>query len=313
MTKKQGKYLSGFSLLLAGLMAAVFVYNWNDIYTIFVRINIAWAFAGFVFHFVNYIFRGIRLKIIAGSPNISFYESFGYSVFHGVISYLMPMQTGDISLPVLLKTTGKIGLKTGVGILVKLRLLDMSMLGCLSFFAALVGARMISPTVHAAWILASILLAVSIFVFQYLGEGANFIARRFFQISADISHYLKFDPIHFFITGCIWISICLSQYCMIQSIGLDLRISEVVFLSTIQFPLQLLPLQGFANSGNHEGGWIVALTLMGFNGEQALDYALASHGVLIVYVALLGLMGGIVSNKKLGSFLRLIWPIPLQK
>ena len=70
---------------------------------------------------------------------------------------------------------------------------------------------------------------------------------------------------------------------MIKSIGLNLTIAEVTFISVIQFPLQLLPLQGFANSGNHEGGWVASLVFMGFETQQAMNYALISHGVIILY------------------------------
>ncbi len=304
MTKTHGRYLSAFSLVLAASMAVFFAYNWNDIYKIFLKINLVWALIGFVCHFLNYIFRGMRLRILSGPNTLSFYESFNYSVSHGVVSYLMPMQTGDISLPVLLKTTGKIDLKKGVALLVKLRFLDISMLGWLSFIASFFGARIISPMVHMIWILSSIILAISFFIFQYIGKLSHSLVTLFLKTTADFSELLKFDLQEFMLTFCIWVSICLCQYCMIRSLGLDLGMSEVIFISTIQFPLQLLPLQGFANSGNHEGGWIAALTLMGFNVENALDYALASHGVLIVYVTLLGLVGVIISNKKIENFIK---------
>jgi hypothetical protein len=70
----------------------------------------------------------------------------------------------------------------------------------------------------------------------------------------------------------------------------------------MQLPLQLLPVQGLANSGNHEGGWVAALVLMGFNAQEALKFALASHGVLIGYVALLGLVAVFMGyHKKMES------------
>lgn len=302
MAKNYGRQLRVFSILLAVLMVAFLAYNWIDICQIFSNINLVWVAVGFVCHSFNYIFRGIRLKILAGSKKISFFESFNYSLFHGVLSYLMPMQTGDLSLPVLLKTTGKMDFKKGVVIIAKLRLLDLSMLGWLSFFASFFGARMISPMIHVIWFFSSIILAVSFFIFQWLGKRTHYLIVRFLKITADFSELLRFDRLEFMMTFCIWVSICLSQYCMIRSLGLDFGISEVLFLLTIQFPLQLLPLQGFANSGNHEGGWVAALMLMGFNVDNALDYALASHSVLIVYVALLGLLAIMTGNRKLFFF-----------
>lgn len=298
MAKNDVRNLSALSILIAVSMAVFFAYNWNDIYRIFLKINPAWALTGFICHFLNYLFRGMRLKILTGPKNLSFSESFNFSLFHGVLSYLMPMQTGDASLPILLKTTGKFDLKTGVAVIAKLRVLDISILGILSFVASCFGARMISPVVHMIWFASSIILAVSFFVFQYLGKLTQPLVFRFLKITGDCSEFLKLDLLEFMITGCVWVSIVFSQFCMIRSLGLDLMVPEVIFISTIQFPLQMLPLQGFANSGNHEGGWVAALMLMGFNADAALDYALASHGVLIVYVALIGLVGAVTLHKK---------------
>ena len=54
--------------------------------------------------------------------------------------------------------------------------------------------------------------------------------------------------------------------------------------------MQLIPVQGFGNSGNHEGGWVAALVLMGFQPDEALRFALTSHAVVLVYVLILGVV-----------------------
>jgi hypothetical protein len=299
MAKNNVRNLRALSILIAASMAVFFAYNWNDIYRIFLKINLAWALTGFICHSLNYLFRGMRLKRLTGSDILSFFEALNFSIFHGVLSYLMPMQSGDASLPILLKATGKFDLQKGVAVIAKLRVLDVSVIGILSFIASCFGARMISPVVHMIWSVSSIILSASFFMFQYLGKLTQHLVFRFLKLSGDCSEFLKLDLLEFAITGCIWTSIIFSQFCMIRSLGLDLMLPEVIFISTIQFPLQMLPLQGFANSGNHEGGWVAALVLMGFSADAALDYALASHGVLIVYIALIGLVGAVTSHKKI--------------
>ena len=57
-----------------------------------------------------------------------------------------------------------------------------------------------------------------------------------------------------------------------------------------QLPLQLIPIQGFANSGNHEGGWIAGLALLGIPTSEAVDFSLTSHALLIIYVLALGIV-----------------------
>ena len=204
-------------------------------------------------------------------------------------------------MPVLLTTTGKIKLKESVGVLVKLRIIDFSMIGIFMIFGSLLGARMISPTVQTLWLLSGILLAFVWFFFQKFGRISNYLLKKF-KYEFDITELLKLNFIELFVTFLIWTSVYASQYCMIRSIGLDFKLSEVIFLSSIQLPLQMLPVQGFVNSGNHEGGWVASLVLMGFSAQDSLKYAIASHGVLVVYVALLGLLAMITGSRKIASF-----------
>jgi uncharacterized membrane protein (DUF106 family) len=51
-----------------------------------------------------------------------------------------------------------------------------------------------------------------------------------------------------------------------------------------------MPIQGFANSGNHETGWTGALLLMGYAAEPALNFALTSHAIILIYALLIGLI-----------------------
>jgi hypothetical protein len=279
----------------------VFFYNWSEISSVYNTINVYWAFTGFGSYVVNYIFRGIRLRILTGSRIKFFSEAFHFSILHGFFSYLLPLRTGDASLPVLLKTTGKINLKESVGVLIKLRIIDFSMIGIFAIFASLFGARMISPTVQALWLVAGSLLTLFWVIFQKFGRISNYFLKKF-NYEFDISALLKLNFIELFVTFFIWLSVYASQYCMIRSIGLDFKLSEIIFISSIQLPLQMLPVQGFANSGNHESGWVASLVLMGFSAQESLNYAIASHGVLLIYVAILGLLAMITGNRKIVSF-----------
>ncbi len=297
------KYLRLFSLFLSLMVVGFFFYNWNEISSVYNTINIYWAFTGFGCYVVNYIFRGIRLRILTGSKIKFFSEAFHFSALHGFFSYLLPLRTGDASLPVLLKATGKINLKESVGVLIKMRIIDFSMIGIFTIFGSFFGARMISPTVQTLWLLSGILLTLFWFFFQKFGRISNYFFKKF-NYEFDISALLKLNFIELFVTFFIWMSVYASQYCMIRSIWLDFKLSEVIFISSIQLPLQMLPVQGFANSGNHEGGWVASLVLMGFTAQESLKYAIASHGVLVVYVGLLGLLAMITGTRRIASFFK---------
>lgn len=303
----QKKYLKILSLILTLIVAGFFFSNWNDIIQIFYKINTGWAFTGFVFYVMNYVFRGTRLRIMTGYRIDFFKEAFHFSILHGFLSYLLPMRTGDASLPILLKATNKIDLKNSISVLLKSRIIDLSMVGCFTCFGALMGARIISSMVQGLWLLSGFLIMLSWFFFKKIGSIGNYLIKKKFEYDFDISTIFLFNHKEFLHTFIVWVFIYISQYCMIRSIGLNLQLSEVIFISAIQFPLQMLPVQGLANSGNHEGGWVSSLVLMGFGTQDALKYAIASHGVLILYVALLGLLALITGNAGMISIFKKIY------
>ncbi|MBC2703250.1 lysylphosphatidylglycerol synthase transmembrane domain-containing protein [Desulfobacula sp.] len=298
------KYLKILSVLLLFIVVWFVFYNWNDILNVYFELNIYWAFIGFGCYVISYIFRGVRLKLLIGLKIEFFNEALHFSVLHGFFSYLLPLRAGDVSLPVLLKATGKIDLKEGIGALVRLRILDLSMVGIFTAMGAFSGARAISSAVQIIWFISGIALTFSWLILKKIGKIGDYLIKKIFQSKFDITTILKINSKEIFITFFIWMSVYACQYCMIRSIGLDLKLSEVVFLSAIQFPLQMLPVQGLANSGNHEGGWVSSLLLMGFSAQESMKYAIASHGVLIIYVALLGLLAMITGNRKIVSFFK---------
>ena len=88
----------------------------------------------------------------------------------------------------------------------------------------------------------------------------------------------------------IWLSIALTIWCIAVAMRLYISIEDIILLIALQLIMQLLPVQGFANSGNHESGWVAALVLTGRPMDIALKFAFTSHAILLLYVLLLGLI-----------------------
>ena len=63
-------------------------------------------------------------------------------------------------------------------------------------------------------------------------------------------------------------------YCIVKAINLPIGLGDIWLIITIQLPLQMIPVQGIANTGNHEGGWIAALVLIGIPFAKALNLLL---------------------------------------
>jgi uncharacterized membrane protein YbhN (UPF0104 family) len=83
---------------------------------------------------------------------------------------------------------------------------------------------------------------------------------------------------------------------------------QIVAVSIIMVPLTLLPLQGFANIGTHEVGWVAAFSLFGQPQEVSLAIATSSHIILLLFMLVIGTLGlvTLVVNPSTRSFSRRI-------
>jgi len=79
-----------------------------------------------------------------------------------------------------------------------------------------------------------------------------------------------------------------------QAVGLELGFGDVWLLLALQLPLQLLPVQGLANTGSHELSWVTGLAVLGVPADDGLRFALASHALIAGYVATLAPLGATV-------------------
>jgi uncharacterized membrane protein YbhN (UPF0104 family) len=95
----------------------------------------------------------------------------------------------------------------------------------------------------------------------------------------------------------VWMGIGGCLFCAARAVGLSLGLGDAIFLISVQFPLQLIPIQGFANAGNHEGGWIAALAILGIPASSGLVIALTSHALVFVYVVSLGMVSLFIRSR----------------
>jgi hypothetical protein len=72
----------------------------------------------------------------------------------------------------------------------------------------------------------------------------------------------------------------------------------MVVVSIIMIPMTLLPLQGFANLGTHEIGWVAAFRLFGYSANASLNIAISSHIIMLLFVLTLGLLGYLATTNK---------------
>ena len=277
------------SILIFFIVVGISVYCYSELMNTLLLIDIRWVCVGLICYGVSYILRALRLHIISNF-RINFWPNSVYSTsLHGFIAYLIPMQLGDVSLPMILKSTNGIELAEGSALLIRTRFLDMMSLGMVMIAAAMFSKLSLSPIFRWIWLVSGSVLFLFPFLIQSLILRKHFYLRKFSRFFKFFAHAGKFRIAESLISFAIWISIACVLFSVIQAVNLKLGFGGALLLISLQLPLQVLPVQGFANTGNHEGGWVVALSLLSIPLKQAAEFAVVSHIIILFYVAVLGI------------------------
>lgn len=286
------KHLSYFvSFLLAGIIVAIALVKSDSVVESLRNINVYWAVAGLGFYWINYLFRSMRFCSISENPLLLWPDAIKATCLHGLATYMLPFRAGDLTLPAILKSINNTSWIEGGRILIKSRILDISSMGILMIGAAVLTQVRISFLLRLGWMGIGIAMMISPVIISWLiSSGARKSSsafRKFILQFQTVSAIKRQEVIQ---SLGIWMAIGCCLFCAARAVGLSLGPGDAVFLISVQFPLQLVPIQGFANAGNHEGGWMAALAILGISASSGLVFALASHALVFVYVVSLGVV-----------------------
>jgi uncharacterized membrane protein YbhN (UPF0104 family) len=73
------------------------------------------------------------------------------------------------------------------------------------------------------------------------------------------------------------------------SFGTPLDYTGAVFVSLVGFLAKFI--QGVASLGSHELSWYLGLTILGYSSETALETALGTHVLILIYPLITGIFG----------------------
>jgi len=284
------KSLSFFaSFLLAGMIAAITFFKADSVIESLKNINTFWAIAGLGCYWINYLFRSMRFCTISENSLQLWPDAIKATCLHGLATYMLPFRAGDLTLPAILKSINNTSWIEGGRILIKSRILDISTLGFWMICAAVLTRVQIPFSFRAGWTALGLAMLVSPLMISWLiSSGLRMSSSVFgkyiiqFQTVSEITWQEVVQSLG------IWMGIGGCLFCAARAVGLSLGPGDAVFLISVQLPFQLIPIQGFANAGNHEGGWIAALAILGIPASGGLVFALASHALMFVYVVSLG-------------------------
>ncbi len=277
--------------LLAGMITAIAFVKSDSVIESLKNIDIYWAVAGLGCYWINYLFRSMRFCTISENRLQLWPDAVKATCLHGLATYMLPFRAGDLMLPAILKSMNNTSWIEGGRILIKSRILDVSSMGILMICAAALTQVRISLTLRLGWMGVGIAMMISPLIISWLiSSGSRNSSSAFRNI------ILKFETVsaikrHELVQSLgIWMAIGGCLFCAARAVGLSLGLGDAFFLISVQLLFQLIPIQGFANAGNHEGSWIAALSILGIPSSSGLVFALATHALVFVYVVSLGVV-----------------------
>jgi hypothetical protein len=188
-------------------------------------------------------------------------------------------------------------LKDGAAVLYKARLLEVFTLGIWLFAVSIFPSSALTFSIRAAMMITGLLMVLSPFLMRSFLKLSFFSMEKVQRITRLFRTKSEIDFREILLTCGIWFSIAMGIWCISAAMQLSMAASDIAILIALQLVMQLVPVQGFANSGNHEGGWVAALVLIGFPMDIALKFALTSHAIILGYVLLLGLIALILRHQ----------------
>lgn len=279
--------------IFSGIMAAcVFGLFWvyrNDIADTFREIDVWWVGLGVVFFLLNYLFRATRIWVLTKEKIAVFPDAVYCSSAHGFATYMLPIRSGELSLPFILKSLGGLDLVDGLKILYKARLLDVLVLGLWLILASILPNSKLPPVYQLGMLIFGILM-ISLPALLVKISGPLARLKKMRGLATAIADYSVFNITEIFLTLGIWFFSAVTLWCVTAALNIGMSADQLLFLVAIQLIVQISPIQGVANSGNHESGWVAAMVLLGYPANTGLTFALASHCIIIVYVFLLGII-----------------------
>ena len=227
--------------------------------------------------------RALRIKVSFELPLNRFSDMFYLSTSHNLLNNLLPMRTGEVAFPVLIKRHFSFGLIESGSHLLLYRLLDLVAL--LSIAAILI----IWQYSVAAALAFGVLVVAGLWLFDRAKEVGVRLLRCFSHVKiqslADAVAGLPTRGHHFFAiilaTYAIWMTKLLAFLGVVLQLS-QLTLAQAVTSVAIADLSSILPIHGVAGSGTFEAAFVLAGKLYGTDTTTLLTVAVQLHLFLLL-------------------------------
>lgn len=300
----------GIVLSLIVIIYVLLELDWYEVRITLMSLNWTWVILAFIVYLINYLLRALRFRTLLSLEDLTFHKILGVTNLYGMYLYLMPAKFGEITFPVLVKRRLNINISTSTGSLIVARVFDFLTIALILPAALAIYWDIVPVNFRIASAIFCVLVFSSFAIFIWLlrnpnrilpfldkKEASRPVIQKIREFIAGV--YLAAQTVDqrqqywqlLLITIGIWICINSNFYLITLALGYAFNFFQIVVVSIIMVPVTLFPIQGFANLGAHELGWVTAFTLFGYSYLDALNIAVSSHIVYVFFVLLLGGFG----------------------
>lgn len=243
------------------------------------------------------VLRAVRIKLSFALPAQRFSDMFYLSTSHNLLNNLLPMRTGEVAFPVLIKRHFGIGLMESGSHLLLYRLLDLIAL------VSIAGLLVIwQYSVVAALSFALVVIACLCLFDRIKGQGLMLLRRirhRKVQSLADAIVRLPTRGRHFssivITTYAIWLSKLLAFLGVVLQLS-QLNLAQAITSVAVADLSSILPIHGVAGSGTFEAAFVLAGKLYGTDTTALLTVAVQLHLFLLLMAFAAFALGWLVAK-----------------
>ncbi len=267
---------------------------------------------------LTHLFRIWRFTIVFNIG--SFHILFFISTMHYLLNRLLPVRTGEASLPILLKNHYNISYSKGIGALLLLRVFDLWAVFFL-FFISLMLAQNINIDffllyafslsgiiiLSLGWIKSDFFINLVInilkkirlaFIQKITGKMTQFMEQvKAYRSEKDFSFFIKL----FLSSFLSWLSVYVFYFFVLRAFQVDLSFFNTLFASTISNFTFILPISAIGNFGTFEAGWALGYHLIGMDKDISVPIGFFANIFATILIAFMSLLGYILMrliNKK---------------
>jgi hypothetical protein len=249
---------AALATLLIAALACWGGVDWREVWSTLLRLPLGVFLAALAIHTAIYAARAQRFRLLmppSERPGLA--ATMLVSSAHNLAVYVLPVKTGEATLPLYLKSACGTPVSTGLASLVVSRLLDLATL-CGMLALATPKSSRLAEALHAA---------------------------------GDDGRVLRALPLSI----AVWLGIFAFYAVLALGFGLPEHIGfvEASFGSSLAVLTNLLPVNALAGFGTQETGWVLGFHMLGVAPEISLPNSLGVHLVQLFDTVLFGVIGHI--------------------